>query len=185
MDPVPSFWARVVLAFVAFFKVLLDASLAARVRGALTPGPPPALAEKPAPARLKEPAPAVDHHAPALHLLSMLQREGRLIDFVQEDVAGAGDADVGAAARIVHDGCRKVIAQYITLEPVVAQDEETPITVEPGFDPGRIRLTGNVVGHPPFKGQLKHKGWKATGITLPPPPKEMDATVIAPAEVEL
>jgi hypothetical protein len=78
-----------------------------------------------------------------------------------------------------------VIRQYMKLEPVVNQEEDTPITVQPGFDPAKIRLTGNVVGNPPFKGQLKHRGWKATDVTLPPPPKDLDSAVVAPAEVEL
>ena len=91
----------------------------------------------------------------------------------------------GAAARLVHAGCRKAVRQYMKLGPVVAQEEGAPYTVPVGFDAGSISLTGNVVGQPPFKGSLKHRGWKATEVTLPEPPKSLDARMLAPAEVEL
>jgi hypothetical protein len=124
-------------------------------------------------------------HASGLFLLSMLQREGRFIDFIQEDVASFPDADVGAAARVVHEGCRKVVRQYLSIEPVLPQREGDPVEVPKGFDASRIRLTGNVAGQPPFKGALKHHGWAAKSVTLPPPPKALDPKILAPAEVEL
>jgi hypothetical protein len=171
------------LAFLVFFRVLSDAALAARVKHALlgaTPEP-----EKPRLPGRTPPAEPPTHHAPALHLLAILQREGRFVDFLQEDVAGFADADVGAAARVVHDGCRKALKQYVTVEPLASQAEGAPITLEAGFDASRYRLTGNVVGNPPFKGQVKHRGWRATQVSFPPPPQGMDAHVVAPAEVEL
>jgi hypothetical protein len=104
---------------------------------------------------------------------------------VQEDVTGFSDADVGAAARVVHEGCRKVIRQYLALNPVMTEAEGDAVTVAAGFDPNRVRLTGNVVGNAPFKGTLKHRGWKASNVTLPAAPKGVDLEVLAPAEVEL
>jgi hypothetical protein len=115
----------------------------------------------------------------------MLQREGRLIDFLQEDVAGFSDEQVGAAARVVHDGCRKVVRQYLALEPVLKDSEGASVQVPAGFDAQRIRLTGNVAGQPPFKGSLKHHGWAAREVSLPLPPAAMDPKILAPAEVEL
>lgn len=127
------------------------------------------------------------HKSPqaALRLLGLLQREGRLIDFLQDDVTSYPDQDVGAAARVVHSGCKKALQAYIKLEPVLSQKEGDPITVEKGFDPGKIRLTGNVVGEPPFKGSLAHHGWRAAEFKLPEIPPGQDPAIIAPAEVEL
>ncbi len=115
----------------------------------------------------------------------MLQREGRLIDFLQEDVAAFPDADVGAAARIVHEGCRKVLRQYLTLEPVLPQSEGDRGDVPAGFDAQRIRLTGNVAGQPPYNGALKHHGWVTTAVKFPSTSPAMDPRVLSPAEVEL
>lgn len=124
-------------------------------------------------------------HASGLFLLGMLQREGRLIDFLQEDVAGFSDAEVGAAARVVHDGCRKVLREYLPVAAVVSQSEGEQVNVPAGFDANRFRLTGNVTGPGPFSGALKHHGWVATEVKLPPVPTAMDVRVLAPAEVEL
>ncbi len=124
-------------------------------------------------------------HASGLLVLSALQREGRLIDFLQQDVAGFSDQDVGAAARVVHAGCNKVLQQYFTFEPAAKGDEGTPMTLPQGFDAHRIRLTGNVTGQPPFRGTLKHHGWIAKEVRLPALPEGLDPRVVAPAEVEL
>ncbi|MEW5853530.1 MAG: DUF2760 domain-containing protein [Myxococcota bacterium] len=183
----PSFFARLVIALVAFFRIILDAALAQQVKQAMAgelPAPKPVEKLPEVPAK-PAPAPAVDHTGPALHVLTLLQREGRFLDFLQEDVTTFSDQDVGAAARVVHEGCRKALQQYLKVEPLLTQEEGTPYTVEAGFDPVRIRLTGKVVGNPPFKGQLKHRGWRATQVQLPTPPKDVDHTVLAPAEVEL
>jgi hypothetical protein len=118
-------------------------------------------------------------------VLGLLQREGRLIDFLQEDVASFSDAEIGAAARVVHAGSRKVLSQYLTLEPVLKDSEGASVTVPVGFNPERIRLTGNVTGQPPFRGALKHHGWVASAIRLPAPSATLDPRIIAPAEVEL
>ena len=123
--------------------------------------------------------------ASALFLLAMLQREGRLLDFLQEDVTGFSDADVGAASRVVHSGCRKVLQQYVPLKPVLTQAEGESVTVPAGFDANRYRLTGNVSGQAPYKGSLKHHGWVTEGLSLPTPPTSIDLKVLAPAEVEL
>jgi len=124
-------------------------------------------------------------HASALHLLSILQRDGRFVDFVEEDVASFSDAEVGAAARVVHDGVRKSLRQYFKLEPVRKEKEGDPITVAEDFDPALIRLTGNVTGKLPARGQLAHHGWRATDVKLPSPPAGQDVSIVAPAEVEV
>jgi hypothetical protein len=129
--------------------------------------------------------PAEAQHAPGLFLLSMLQREGRLIDFTQEEISSYSDAEVGAAARVVHQGCRKVLQQYLAIEPVLADSEGASVSVPAGFDAQKIRLTGNVAGAPPFKGSLKHHGWTASQVKLPAMNAAIDPRILAPAEVEL
>jgi Domain of unknown function (DUF2760) len=124
-------------------------------------------------------------HASGLALLSALQREGRLLDFLQQEVASFSDEEVGAAARVVHGGCRKVMQQYFELEPVATEVEGETMTVPKGFDANRIRLTGNISGQPPFRGTLKHHGWVAKEIRMPAISESIDPRIVAPAEVEL
>lgn len=124
-------------------------------------------------------------HASGLMVLGLLQREGRLVDFLQEDVAAHSDADIGAAARVVHAGCRKALAQYVTLEAALPGAEGEAVTLPSGYDVQRVQITGNVSGQPPFRGTLRHHGWVAAEVRLPTLSKAIDARVIAPAEVEL
>jgi len=121
----------------------------------------------------------------AMQLLSIMQQEARLIDFLKEDLTAFSDEEVGAAARVIHTGGKKVLADYVELAHVRNEDEETRISVEEGFNPQEVRLTGNVTGNAPFNGTLVHKGWKATSMTLPKLAENYDASIIAPAEVEL
>jgi hypothetical protein len=130
-------------------------------------------------------ADARDEHAPALHMLSILQRDGRLLDFLSEDVSSFSDAEVGAAARLVHDGCRKVVTEYLELVAVRDEEEGSSLTVDKGFDANEIRLVGNVTGEPPHKGTLAHGGWRAKTVKLPAVPDGHDPHILAPAEVEL
>ncbi len=146
----------------------------------LTPEPEPESTPEPAPALLREASPEA-----ALQLLSLLQQEARLIDFVKEDLSGFSDADIGAAARVVHEGSLKALNSYFTLVPVRDEAEESQITLAEGFDASEVRLTGNVVGQAPFTGTLVHRGWKVAEVTLPKLAEGHDARVIAPAEVEL
>ncbi len=121
----------------------------------------------------------------ALQLLGLLQQEARFLDFVQENIAGHGDADIGAAVRVVHEGCRKVLNQHLDLEPVRTEAENSRITLPKGFDAGAVRVSGNIVGEPPFTGTLIHRGWRASRIHLPRLAEGHDAGILAPAEVEL
>lgn len=121
----------------------------------------------------------------ALQLLALLQQEARFIDFIQEDLIGFSDAEVGAAARVVHEGGKKVLQDYFTLAAVRDEQEESRITVAEGFDATAVRLTGNVVGQAPFTGTLVHRGWKVTDLRLPKLAEGHDAHIIAPAEIEL
>ncbi|MDR0213457.1 MAG: DUF2760 domain-containing protein [Comamonas sp.] len=121
----------------------------------------------------------------ALQLLGLLQREARFVDFIQEDVAPYTDAEIGAAARVVHEGCRKVLREHFTLAPVSDEAEGARVTLQAGFDATAVRLSGNVVGQAPFTGTLSHRGWYVSEVKLPQLTDTEAARIIAQAEVEL
>lgn len=137
-------------------------------------------APAPEPVVLKEATPDA-----ALQLLGLLQKEARFIDFIKEDISAYGDADIGIAARVVHEGCNRAINEHFTLAPVRNEQEGSKITLSEGFDAASVRLTGNIVGTAPFKGTLVHKGWQVTNIRLPKLTQGHNAAIIAAAEVEL
>jgi hypothetical protein len=120
-----------------------------------------------------------------LLLLTLMQREGRLIDFLLENVDGADNETLGAGVRTIHQACQKVLREHLDLEPVLKGEEKSTVEVPVGFDPSAIRLTGNVTGSPPFKGSLEHHGWRVAKIKLNKPAEGQDAFVLQPAEVEL
>lgn len=134
----------------------------------------------PEPVILKEATPDA-----ALQVLGLLQQEARFIDFIKEDISLFSDADIGAAARVVHEGCSKAIGQHFTLAPVRTEAEGSRVTLAAGFDAASVRLTGNIVGQAPFTGTLVHKGWQVTEVNLPKLTQGHNANIIAPAEVEL
>ncbi|MBX6312398.1 MAG: DUF2760 domain-containing protein [Isosphaeraceae bacterium] len=155
---------RLWLALRAFWRTLTDSAFAARVEPLFQQAP----------------------SGPDLRVLAVLQRDGRLIDFLQEDIDTYSDAQIGAAVRDIHRGCRKALREYVALEPVLSAPEETPVDVPADFDPAAIRLTGNVSGSPPFRGVLKHHGWRVKAAQLPALPGTKDnAAILAPAEVEI
>lgn len=193
VDRNPGFFARVGIAFAAFFRALGDAAFAGGVQG-LRQGEKlalPATSEKAEPRKKEKsadkPKVVLREAGPeaALQLLTLLQREGRFIDFLEEDVSTFSDAQIGAAARVVHTQCRAALREHFPLEPVRTEDEGNKITLEKGFDAGRVRLVGNVSGEPPFTGTLTHRGWRVREVKLPKMSEGHDASVIAPAEVEL
>ncbi|MFO8113203.1 MAG: DUF2760 domain-containing protein [Desulfosalsimonadaceae bacterium] len=120
-----------------------------------------------------------------LHLLSVLQREGRLVDFLTEDLAPYDDAQIGAAVRSIHENCQKSLEKYLSPKFVMDKNEGEPVTIPPEFDSNAIKLTGNVTGEPPFSGVLRHRGWRAGKLELPELTGTGDAKIIAPAEVEI
>ena len=120
-----------------------------------------------------------------LHLLAVLQREGRLVDFLFENLNAYSDAQIGTAVRSIHENCRKVMDKYLAPQAVVRENEGDAITVEKGFDPSAVKLTGNVTGEPPFKGTVRHRGWKVRKLELPTLSGMPDPGIIAPAEIEV
>ncbi|MFZ2630957.1 MAG: DUF2760 domain-containing protein [Desulfosalsimonadaceae bacterium] len=120
-----------------------------------------------------------------LHLLTVLQREGRLIDFFAEDLSAYDDAQIGAAVRSIQDNCKSSLKKYLNPKSVMDQNEGDEIVVPADFDPNAIKLTGNVSGEPPFRGILRHKGWRASKLELPTLSAARDSHIIAPAEIEI
>ncbi len=178
----PSFFARLFLAFVVFWRFIFDRKFAGSVmalrRGERAGGTEDSdTREKP---RLAEAEPNA-----ALQLLGLLQQEGRFVDFLQEDVAAYSDTEVGAAARLVHEGCRRTLTEHLVIEPVRSEPEGTRVTLEQGFDSSAVRLTGKVLGQAPFTGSLTHRGWRIAEVRLPKVAAGHDLAIVAPAEVEL
>lgn len=152
------------LALRAFWRILTNAEFATRAEELFVAAP----------------------RGPDLRVLALLQRDGRLLDFLMEDIDAYTDPQVGAAVRDIHRGCRKTLRDYVKLEPILNESEDARVTVPAGFDPNSIRLSGKVDGAPPFSGQLRHHGWRVTGATLPALPGAVaDLAVLAPAEVEV
>ncbi|MCA1786628.1 MAG: DUF2760 domain-containing protein [Desulfobacteraceae bacterium] len=120
-----------------------------------------------------------------LHTLSVLQREGRLLDFFDEDLGRYEDAQIGAAVRSIQEDCKRAMKKYIDPRPVVDADEGQPITIAPGFDMDAITLVGDVAGDPPFEGIIKHRGWKAGKKEVPKLSDIQDPAIITPAEIQI
>ena len=183
--------SRIALAFSCFFKLLFGGKLPAEAVAYLPSGSLPQPAALPAAVAVpvvQKPAPRavpVSQVDGALAMLALLQREGRLIDFLREPIDSFSDSEIGAAARDVHRGCKKVLEQHVTLEPVIPGQEDERVTVPKGFNPSEIRLIGEAKGDAPFTGTLRHKGWRATETKLPTLSEGVDRTVLAPAEVEV
>lgn len=181
---------RIVIALRVFFATLFRAQVAREVQrvlsGAREPTPPDATPEPqqaPKPEAKKARAPV---RSEAVTLLATLQREARFVDFIKESLDGYTDSQIGAAARDVHRDCGRALDRLFALQPIVTQEEGTPIDVPAGFDAGRYRLIGNVAGEPPFRGPLRHHGWEATRLELPSwSGSEAAARTVAPVEVEL
>lgn len=186
-SPPPSFGTRLQLAW----RVVVDAAFAGRLLAPAPTAPPPSRvpAPIPTPAPVPTPAPPAPsperQHASGLVLLAALQREGRLVDFLQQDVTAFADEDVAAAARVVHAGCQRLLRQVLDLEPAVPQAEGDATTLASGFDAQRIRLTGNVTGQPPYRGTVRHHGWVAKAVRFPTLAEGLDPRIVAAAEVEL
>ena len=158
------------MALSAFFRILSDRALADKVEPLLAPSTPV--------------APPKPSGAP-LRLLALLQRDGRLLDFLLEDIQAYPDVQIGAAVRDIHRGSQAVLKEHLVLEPVLAPPEGSEVDVPRGFDPSAIRVVGNVTGDPPYRGTLLHHGWRVKEIRLASPPKGQDEFVLMPAEVEL
>ena len=178
-----AFSTRLSYAFRCFFSLLFEGripediasvlGIASSETKAVTVGTPKSAAK---------PAESFDR---AVQMLALLQRDGRLIDFLAEDVSPYPDSQLGAAVRNIHDSCRQVLDRYMKLQPVIDSEEDKPVTVPEGFDSASVKLIGNVVGAPPIKGLLRHRGWRVIDVSLPSLPQGSGREVVAPAEIEV
>ncbi|NRA35804.1 MAG: DUF2760 domain-containing protein [Polyangiaceae bacterium] len=202
---------RIPLAFRHFFRVLFDGQFAASAGAECRSLPPaitvgdvtltstPETADSPHPpsstlgeSTLMSPSGQNEPHDKsserergALMLLSLLQQDGRLIDFLQQDVEGHSDGDLAAAARVVHAGCRKTLNARTQIAPLLSEPEGSPVTVPAGYGSQSYKLSGNISGPAPYSGTLEHPGWRSSGLQLPIPAPDHDAEILAPAEVLL
>jgi hypothetical protein len=123
----------------------------------------------------------------ALQMLAILQRDARLVDFLMEDISSYADDQIGAAVRELHDQCRDSMSRYVTLQPVIDGVEGTFAKAPTPANAATqvVKFVGNVPAKPPSGGTLRHKGWRAVKVDLPPLGAKQDATIIAPAEIEI
>jgi len=171
--------ARFILAVKAFWRVFNSESpeaAVARIEPPLKPADVESDAKVGADAELA---------ADAVYTLALLQRGGRLVDFLLESIDSYSDAQVGAAVRQIHAGCRGVLDEHFAVSRVMEGLEGSDVTVPDGFDASQLRLTGRISGKPPFSGVLRHPGWRVTKTNFPRRSARLDSSVIQPAEVEV
>jgi hypothetical protein len=183
------FGTRISYAFRCFFSLLFNGCVPGDVLDAFRPAPLPspgaaggAMAATVAPPAAGD-VPDTDR---AVQVLALLQRDGRLVDFIREDISAFSDAQVGAAVRDVHANCRRSLDKYFALEPVLADEEGQPTTVSAPVDPALVKVVGSVPAQSPYRGVVRHRGWRAGRVALPSlAPSPGARTVVAPAEVEV
>jgi len=114
--------SRISLAFKSFFAILFGDGLPEQVAKAFGyVRESQVKAATPA-----KPAPEIRASDGALQVLSILQRDARLIDFLMEDIGAYSDEQVGAAVRSLHEQSRTVLSRYLTLRPVIDAVEARP-----------------------------------------------------------
>ena len=170
---------RISLAFRCFFNLLFGGALSDQTIRDLKLTRKETVVKPVAP-----PAPAVKTSDGALQILAIMQRDARLVDFLMEDISGYSDEQVGAAVRELHDQCRDAVARYIKFQPVIDGVEGT-FAKAPSNDPNLVKFVGNVPAKPPAGGTLRHKGWRVAKVDLPALSARQDATIVAPAEIEI
>jgi len=170
-----------VLHFIAVFKKSTSSSETAQ------PTPEPRPETQSAAVTLSQDA---SNEAAVVQFLARLQEKGRLLDFLMDDITSYDNESVGAAARIVHQGCCEVLDDSFTIETVHAGAEMETITLADNYDSAAYRLSGKVPESAPFAGSVLHRGWKTTRVNLPQLVTSADnintaRSIIAPAEVEI
>lgn len=178
---------RIFQALSVFFQVLFNRDFASQVQQlGITPDPAAMKVEDAGKNPATRPKPKAPLRNDAITLLATLQREARFVDIVMEPLGDYSDAQVGAATRDVLRDCGQTLERLFAIFPVVDAEEgashETPADV----DAARYRLTGNIEGEPPYRGQLVHHGWQATRCDLPKWSGKNDAAlIVAPVEIEI
>jgi hypothetical protein len=181
---------RLWLSWVCAFRVLFDARFAARVAELQSGSPEPELPSAAHPTAeattgAASPAALIERARAngALQLLTLFQREGRLLDFLEQEIVSFADAEIGAAARLVHEGCRRALHAHARVVSVRSEAEGSALTLEQAS--ADVKLVGNVSGSAPYRGVLRHRGWRVEGLRLPQVVGAADQRLVAPAELEL
>jgi hypothetical protein len=154
------------VALLLFLALLVERPKAAPVRSADEPISPATAAPT-----------AIQADAEVVNFLSLLQEKGRLVDFLMDDITSYSDAQVGAAGRVLHEGCKAALLEHFGIRPVREEGEGSKVTVPSGYAPDS--------GEAPFRGTLVHHGWKTEWVKLPRLIRTSRLPAIAPAEVEL
>jgi Na+-transporting methylmalonyl-CoA/oxaloacetate decarboxylase gamma subunit len=184
---VQEFHFHATVAALVLAVLLLVIILLTPVGRTAAPEPEPERAKAEAVTPAAAPPPVNQAEAEIVSFLATLQDKGRLVDFLMDDVSAYGDAEVGAAARVVHEGCRAVLHEHFDIEPIRTEREGATITVPENYRADAYRLVGKISGEPPFTGHLVHRGWKTETVKLPRVLRSGDDRLpaIAPAEVEV
>ena len=170
----------------ALSLLILTLSLLGGPKGRTTPGPVPATDPAPLPVTIPPRSQAANQaEAEVVAFFALLQEKGRLVDFLMEDITSYDDTHVGAAARVVHQGCREVLQEHFKITAISESEEGSQVTLPTGYAKEQYRIVGNLNGEPPFTGTLIHKGWKTEFVKLPRIVETQRLPAIAPAEVEL
>jgi hypothetical protein len=174
--------SRIAAAFRSFFSILFSGALPEDIaqKFGFTKA-------KPAPVAAAIVTPRLNVSDGALQLLHILQRDSRLIDFLMEDIASYADDQIGAAVRSLHSDCRASLTRHLGLVPVIDGVEGTyqKLDGSKAPDPNRIKLIGNIPASGKVPGgTLRHRGWAASSVNLPPLGKQ-DPAILAPAELEV
>ena len=123
-----------------------------------------------------------------LTFLSLLQEKGRFLDFLMDDITLYSDNQVGAAGRVVHQGCSKVLGELFRISPLHKDDEGTKITLRKEDSVLAYRVLGKTFEHTPFDARILHRGWGTDTLKIPRrqsgPSKVDEKFVISPVEVE-
>jgi hypothetical protein len=172
----PGLWQRISYAFRCWFSLLVHGQIPPEIVARLAASVPGSTASR---------APSQESPDRAVQMLALLQRDGRLIDFLAENISPYPDAQLGAAVRTVHESCRQVLDRYVKLEPIINSEEDQPVAVPAGFDAALIKLIGTTTGSPPLRGMLRHRGWRVKEVNLPSLPQGTGRSVVAQAEVEV
>jgi Domain of unknown function (DUF2760) len=176
----------IVSLLVAILVFVLSFAVRSKANSSSAPSPVAAGVPSPAPLTVAPPLPAAGQaEGEIAAFLALLQEKGRLVDFLMEDVTTYDDAQVGAAARVIHQGCKEVLTEHFSITPVSGAQEGSRVTVPAGYAAEEYRLIGKISGNPPFSGKLIHKGWRTDYVKLPRTAKSDRLPTIAPAEVEL
>ncbi len=179
------------IAIGAFLKVLVNPEFGRRIKQValdMKTGAGDVSIQVTAAEKLADPSVRIDdtdsRRSGALQIITALQKEGRLLDFLEENLGQYSDSDIGSAVRSIHEGCKKVIGQMLVKKVILEQEEGSVYRINADYDAHSIKLSGRVREQFPLKGVVIHPGWQAVELNLPNY-NQNNEMIINPAEVEV